>query len=403
MDHPISLFTFKSSIRFVIKFFFSFCSPFFFDLLLDVIPIFCVILSKQKKRSSQFLIFYLFVIKNSFISSTTRNTIFLHSVTNFLVPQKIQTTDSRVHGRGKRKIKLVFVIKVSLLTKVAMIQFNKDQITVDKIMEEIQDIGFDCSMKSSKTMVSPVVQSGSQRYQGDLKIFGMTCASCSNAIEKHISSLAGIPYKKKKLIYVYKKKKCMCEHNLGTPSPRIDRIVSLVSNSGTVVYDNSAITMDKIVEEIKDIGYDVEISSVIARGHMTEKQKQQQKQKEERHSLEMNKYGVEISYVFSLVAYDLPIATTTTTSNDSNDDNEAATTLSKKLEMWDHTISQMLVPVTGITNVRFESMIGNNRKMFIQLSRQHVLPCAIVDTLSRLKSLQWSDLTLRPMFPQTQP
>ena len=59
----------------------------------------------------------------------------------------------------------------------------------------------------------------------------MTCANCSNAIEKHLNSVAGVK----------------------------SISVSLVTNKATVQADTDIIGPRKIIEEIEDIGFEAEL------------------------------------------------------------------------------------------------------------------------------------------------
>jgi Cu+-exporting ATPase len=59
----------------------------------------------------------------------------------------------------------------------------------------------------------------------------MTCANCSNAIEKHLNSVTGIK----------------------------SISVSLVTNKATVEADTDIIGPRKIIEEIEDIGFEAEL------------------------------------------------------------------------------------------------------------------------------------------------
>lgn len=108
------------------------------------------------------------------------------------------------------------------------------QAGAEKIVNEIEDTGFDCSLEELKSLEikhSPV--ENSSLYQATISIGGMTCASCSGSITDILQAL-----------------------------PAVRSVsINLIGGSGTVVFD--ARTSDeaqngaeKIVSEVEDVGFE---------------------------------------------------------------------------------------------------------------------------------------------------
>lgn len=144
-------------------------------------------------------------------------------------------------------ILLVHKMKISFY-KSAIKQYNID---AKQIASEVEELGFGAehintyefdinqSLSSSRSIRSSRGKQGdieNQKPQSSTKelkfiIKGMTCANCSNAIEKHLNSVAGVK----------------------------SISVSLVTNKATVQADTDIIGPRKIIEEIEDIGFEAEL------------------------------------------------------------------------------------------------------------------------------------------------
>eukprot|EP01083_Nonionella_stella_P214636 773212_1 len=70
--------------------------------------------------------------------------------------------------------------------------------------------------------------------QATLSIGGMTCTNCSNAIEKLLTPLKGI-------------------HKVS---------ISLVLNSCIITFNEDTISIDIIIDEIEDVGFEVSLVSI---------------------------------------------------------------------------------------------------------------------------------------------
>lgn len=113
-------------------------------------------------------------------------------------------------------------VKVALLAERATIEFDPLHWTLEKIASEISDIGFDAT---------PLPPSCTDTVT--LKIYGMTCSSCVNAIETQLSSLPGVESAE----------------------------VNLTTEKGRVVFDRSIVGARDIVERVEDCGFDCMVSS----------------------------------------------------------------------------------------------------------------------------------------------
>ncbi|KAJ3034894.1 hypothetical protein HK097_004368, partial [Rhizophlyctis rosea] len=106
--------------------------------------------------------------------------------------------------------------KVALLAERAEVQFEELLLSGDKIAGLIDDIGFEARVLPDEVLGSV-----------DLKIFGMTCGSCSGKIERETSKLPGI----------------------------ISVSVNLLGQSGRFQYDSNVIGVRDIVEKVESLGF----------------------------------------------------------------------------------------------------------------------------------------------------
>ncbi|EAU90446.1 copper P-type ATPase CtaA [Coprinopsis cinerea okayama7 len=113
-------------------------------------------------------------------------------------------------------------IKVALLAERGVVEYDPAHWTVPKIIEEISDIGFDA------TLIPPSRQDVVQ-----LRIYGMTCGSCTSAIESGLGEVDGVA----------------------------SVSVSLAAESCEVRFDRSKITPREMVEHISDMGFDAILAS----------------------------------------------------------------------------------------------------------------------------------------------
>ncbi|KAM6497163.1 Cu-transporting P-type ATPase [Amanita muscaria] len=112
-------------------------------------------------------------------------------------------------------------VKVALLAERGVIEFDPDIWTTEKLMSEIGDIGFDA------TFIPPA-----RTDTVTLRIYGMTCASCTSAVESGLSAVPGIT----------------------------SVAVSLATETCTVHFDRSLIGPRELVERIEEMGFDAMLS-----------------------------------------------------------------------------------------------------------------------------------------------
>ncbi|KAG0261369.1 hypothetical protein BGZ95_004250 [Linnemannia exigua] len=136
-------------------------------------------------------------------------------------------------------------IKVALLAERATIEYFEDQTSPQAVAELIEEIGFESApivMNNTRRQRRRGGSSGGHCQMGgvrdedeeeaistvDLQIFGMTCASCVNAIETELQKQAGI----------------------------LSVSVSLTLQSAKVEYDDQILGVRDIVQRIEDLGFD---------------------------------------------------------------------------------------------------------------------------------------------------
>ena len=129
------------------------------------------------------------------------------------------------------QLEFVKEVTVTLLTNSASLVFTGPLSNIDKIIEHIEDIGFEASSDeiTEKTPAKPTAEA----YVAELAISGMTCGSCVGAVTKGVEEL-----------------------------PFVTNVcINLMSNSGRIEYEGQQ-NIDGILEKIDDLGYDAAVDSV---------------------------------------------------------------------------------------------------------------------------------------------
>ncbi|EIW79366.1 heavy metal translocatin [Coniophora puteana RWD-64-598 SS2] len=108
-------------------------------------------------------------------------------------------------------------IKVALLAERGVVEYDPEKWTPEKLVSEIEDIGFDASLV-------PVSRSDTLT----LKIYGMTCGACTSAVESGLSELPGIT----------------------------SVAVSLATETAKVTFTPGMLGPREIVERVEDLGFD---------------------------------------------------------------------------------------------------------------------------------------------------
>ncbi|KAJ7577069.1 Cu-transporting P-type ATPase [Mycena floridula] len=113
-------------------------------------------------------------------------------------------------------------IKVALLAERGVIEYDPALWNPDKLVNEISDIGFDA------TLIPPT-----REDSVTLRIYGMTCSSCTGTVENGLGAIPGV----------------------------LSVSVSLATSNCVVQFDRSLINPRELVEHITDMGFDAMVSS----------------------------------------------------------------------------------------------------------------------------------------------
>ncbi|KAF8966249.1 Cu-transporting P-type ATPase [Flammula alnicola] len=122
-----------------------------------------------------------------------------------------------------RDQKGIHSIKVALLTERAVVDYDPELWTAAKLTNEISDIGFDATLIPTR---QPLPRQEQEKCE--LRVEGMTCGSCVEAIEGMLRNQEGI-------------------HSIK---------VALLAERAVVEYDPERWNADKLINEISDIGFD---------------------------------------------------------------------------------------------------------------------------------------------------
>ncbi|KDQ13049.1 hypothetical protein BOTBODRAFT_133950 [Botryobasidium botryosum FD-172 SS1] len=113
-------------------------------------------------------------------------------------------------------------VKVALLAERAVVEFDASAWTVEKVIEEITDIGFGATL--IPTSLTDMVT---------LRIYGMTCSACTSTVETELSALPGI----------------------------FSVAVSLATETCKVEFDRSLVGPRDMVERIEELGFDAVLTA----------------------------------------------------------------------------------------------------------------------------------------------
>ncbi|CAG5103077.1 Similar to ATP7A: Copper-transporting ATPase 1 (Homo sapiens) [Cotesia congregata] len=133
------------------------------------------------------------------------------------------------------KLKGVLNIRVDLEENAGYVEYNTQEISANQIVDNINDMGFDASLESSKIdEVNEVNQFEIRTSVCTIHIDGMTCQSCVNSIIDLISKKLGV----------------------------IEINVSLNDKEAKVSYSDANISADDIAASIEDMGFDAYVKEV---------------------------------------------------------------------------------------------------------------------------------------------
>ncbi|PWY92038.1 heavy metal translocatin [Aspergillus heteromorphus CBS 117.55] len=134
-------------------------------------------------------------------------------------------------------------ITVNLLTNSAAVIFTGPQSNIDKVVEQIEDIGFEASLDEVNKIVSPCTTS-STGFVAEIAIIGMTCGSCSGTVTRGLEEL-----------------------------PFVTEVsVNLLTHSGRVEFEGRD-HVDDILEKIEDMGFDASVNSVLPQNGDNDREK----------------------------------------------------------------------------------------------------------------------------------
>ncbi|RAH85302.1 putative copper resistance-associated P-type ATPase [Aspergillus japonicus CBS 114.51] len=137
-----------------------------------------------------------------------------------------------------KQLDFVQNITVNLLTNSAAVIFSGPRANAGKIVEQIEDIGFEASLDEVQSLTVPPKRKGpTPTYVAEIAISGMTCGSCSGAVTRGLEELPFV----------------------------VEVSINLLTHSGRVEFQDRN-NIDAIVEKIEDLGYDASINSVSPKG-----------------------------------------------------------------------------------------------------------------------------------------
>ncbi|PLB53108.1 copper resistance-associated P-type ATPase [Aspergillus steynii IBT 23096] len=127
-------------------------------------------------------------------------------------------------------------VVVNLLTNSATVVYNGPQKNSERVVDQIEDIGFEAALDEVEKLNGPPTSIKTPAvYTAEIAIGGMTCGSCASAVSRGLEEL---PFVK-------------------------EVSVNLLSHNGKVEFEGQS-NINLIVEKIEDLGYDASISSVHA-------------------------------------------------------------------------------------------------------------------------------------------
>ena len=119
-------------------------------------------------------------------------------------------------------------ISVNLMSEQAMVEHDASIVSAEKIAEAIDDVGFEAAVVSTKETLSDNTSADPTIDTTTLKIFGMTCASCVNAVESALLTLPDVK----------------------------SAVVNLTTQEARVVYQTDKIGIRDLVRTVEDSGFD---------------------------------------------------------------------------------------------------------------------------------------------------
>uniref|UniRef100_A0A093VGM3 Copper-transporting ATPase RAN1 n=1 Tax=Talaromyces marneffei PM1 TaxID=1077442 RepID=A0A093VGM3_TALMA len=132
----------------------------------------------------------------------------------------------------RENLKFVDDISVNNLTHSAAVRWTGSRSDIDKIIEQIEDMGFEAILDHVNSKAVSAL-SNQNMYVVDLAISGLTCGSCVESITRGLQSLPFIT----------------------------NVVINFLSHSGKVEFEGRE-NADEIIAKIEDLGYNASIHSI---------------------------------------------------------------------------------------------------------------------------------------------
>jgi Cu+-exporting ATPase len=121
----------------------------------------------------------------------------------------------------------VITANVNFATEKAVIEYDSDKVSIDKLGDVIRDTGYE-----------PILpKEGAERREVILKIVGMTCASCAATVEKALNQVPGVE----------------------------SATVNIATEKARVKYDPSVASILDLRQAVEDVGYGVDAEEEVDR------------------------------------------------------------------------------------------------------------------------------------------
>lgn len=130
-----------------------------------------------------------------------------------------------------KQLEFVKDVTVNLLTNSGTVVYTGPKSNVDKVVEQIEDIGFEAALDEVNALSQP--SRASNAFVAEVAIGGMTCGSCVGTVTAAIEELPFVTHVS----------------------------VNLLSHSGKVEFEGQE-NANAIVDKVEDIGFDASLTSV---------------------------------------------------------------------------------------------------------------------------------------------
>ncbi|TKX25819.1 ATPase-like protein 6 [Elsinoe australis] len=140
--------------------------------------------------------------------------------------------------KGFHGVEGVKTFNVSLLSERAVVEHDPLLLSPEKVVEMIDDCGFDAELLESVAVASKATTTGAGTMTTTVAIEGMTCGACTSAVEGGFKDLPGL----------------------------IRFNISLLAERAAITHDPTLLTAEQIAEIIEDRGFDAKILTSVEDG-----------------------------------------------------------------------------------------------------------------------------------------